>query len=93
MKLIIVIALLLIPFTVHAKTDWSVATVESTMKRYPTAKDLGSWCYAKSLYLWPVSRLQTHARSSLSQVHQGLGRHARRRSGRRPQRERTGRSA
>jgi hypothetical protein len=38
MKLIIVIALLLIPFTVHAKTDWSVATVESTMKRYPTAK-------------------------------------------------------
>ena len=52
MKLIIVIALLLIPFTVHAKTDWSVATVESTMKRYPTAKDLGSWGYAKSLYLY-----------------------------------------
>ena len=52
MKLIVVIALLIIPFTAHAKTDWSVAMVESTMKRYPTAKDLGSWGYAKSLYLY-----------------------------------------
>jgi unsaturated rhamnogalacturonyl hydrolase len=26
--------------------------VESTMKRYPTAKDLGAWGYAKSLYLY-----------------------------------------
>ena len=26
--------------------------VESTMKRYPTVKDLGSWGYAKSLYLY-----------------------------------------
>ncbi len=34
------------------KTDWSVAMVESTMKRYPTPKDLGSWGYAKSLYLY-----------------------------------------
>lgn len=34
------------------KTDWSAAMVESTMKRYPTAKDLGSWGYAKSLYLY-----------------------------------------
>src|SRR5436190_15766182 len=33
-------------------TDWSVAMVESTMKRYPTAQDLGSWGYAKSLYLY-----------------------------------------
>jgi unsaturated rhamnogalacturonyl hydrolase len=32
--------------------DWSVGMVESTMKRYPTAKDLGSWGYAKSLYLY-----------------------------------------
>ena len=32
--------------------DWSKAMVESTMKRYPTAKDLGSWGYAKSLYLY-----------------------------------------
>ena len=54
MKLIVLIALLTIPFTVSAagKTDWSVAMVESTMKRYPTAKDLGSWGYAKSLYLY-----------------------------------------
>ncbi len=34
------------------KTDWSVAMVESTMKHYPAAKDLGSWGYAKSLYLY-----------------------------------------
>jgi len=33
-------------------SDWSVAMVESTMKRYPTAKDLGAWGYAKSLYLY-----------------------------------------
>lgn len=53
MKLITVIALLLvISFSATAKTDWSVAMVESTMKRYPTAKDLGSWGYAKSLYLY-----------------------------------------
>ena len=32
--------------------DWSSAMVESTMKRYNTAKDLGSWGYAKSLYLY-----------------------------------------
>ncbi|HWF89037.1 MAG TPA: glycoside hydrolase family 88 protein [Pyrinomonadaceae bacterium] len=55
MKLIAVIALLLlfsISVIAQAKTDWSVAMVESTMKRYPTAKDLGSWEYAKSLYLY-----------------------------------------
>jgi len=34
------------------KTDWSRAMVDSTMKRYPTAKDLGSWGYAKALYLY-----------------------------------------
>ena len=33
-------------------TDWSVAMVESTMKRFPTATDLGAWGYAKSLYLY-----------------------------------------
>src|SRR4029453_10209135 len=33
-------------------TDWSKAMVESTMKRFPTAVDLGSWGYAKSLYLY-----------------------------------------
>jgi unsaturated rhamnogalacturonyl hydrolase len=33
-------------------TDWSVRLVESTMKRFPTAQDLGSWGYAKSLYLY-----------------------------------------
>jgi unsaturated rhamnogalacturonyl hydrolase len=32
--------------------DWSTAMVESTMKRFPTAVDLGAWGYAKSLYLY-----------------------------------------
>jgi unsaturated rhamnogalacturonyl hydrolase len=32
--------------------DWSRAVVESTMKRYPTATDLGSWGYAKALFLF-----------------------------------------
>src|ERR1700704_3478080 len=32
--------------------DWSSAMVESTMRRYSTAEDLGSWGYAKSLYLY-----------------------------------------
>ena len=58
MRLIAVIALLTISFIPHAygktlkEIDWSIAMVESTMKRYPTAKDLGSWGYAKSLYLY-----------------------------------------
>ena len=55
MKVIAVITLLLLaPFAAVANknTDWSIAMVESTMKRYPTAKDLGSWGYAKSLYLY-----------------------------------------
>src|SRR5262249_17034645 len=34
-----------------ASVDWSKAVVESTMKRYPTASDLGSWGYAKALFL------------------------------------------
>ena len=35
-----------------AAIDWSKAMVESTMKRFPTPQDLGSWGYAKSLYLY-----------------------------------------
>jgi unsaturated rhamnogalacturonyl hydrolase len=38
--------------TTKRPIDWSVAMVESTMKRYPTANDLGGWGYAKSLYLY-----------------------------------------
>ena len=55
MKLFAVIALLLLisySGIAQPKTDWSVALVESTMKRHPTAKDLGSWEYARSLYLY-----------------------------------------
>lgn len=33
-------------------TDWSKAMVESTIKRYSNPVDLGSWGYAKSLYLY-----------------------------------------
>ena len=36
----------------NKEIDWSVAMVNSTMKRFPTAADLGSWGYAKSLYLY-----------------------------------------
>jgi unsaturated rhamnogalacturonyl hydrolase len=58
-KLLTLVALLLLTISTNAqssnrkgKTDWSVAMVESTMKRYPTPNDLGSWGYAKSLYLY-----------------------------------------
>lgn len=43
---------LLVQAKTKVKTDWSVGMVESTMKRYPTPKELGSWGYAKSLYLY-----------------------------------------
>ena len=36
----------------RTEVDWSVAMVNSTMNRFPTAADLGSWGYAKSLYLY-----------------------------------------
>src|SRR5262249_9169726 len=32
--------------------DWSKAMVESTIKRFPTAKDLGVWNYPRALYLY-----------------------------------------
>ena len=51
----IALLVLLLQFGVVANakgTDWSVAMVESTMKRYPTPKDLGPWGYARSLYLY-----------------------------------------
>ena len=35
-----------------ADVDWSKAVVESTMRRYPNPADLGTWGYAKSLYLF-----------------------------------------
>ena len=52
---LIVLLILLNPFCIartNEKTDWSVGMVESTMKHYPTAQTLGSWGYAKSLYLY-----------------------------------------
>jgi len=33
-------------------TDWSVAIVEATMKRFPTPKDFGVWNYPRGLYLY-----------------------------------------
>lgn len=41
-----------VPKVSTKSSDWSVAMIESTMKRFPTAQDLGSWGYAKSLYLY-----------------------------------------
>jgi unsaturated rhamnogalacturonyl hydrolase len=37
---------------VGSSPDWSRAIVDSTMKRYPKAADLGSWGYAKALFLF-----------------------------------------
>src|SRR5215472_7693521 len=56
--LVLLFALARIPFDARAEfqtkpaTDWSREMVESTMKRYPTANDLGSWGYAKALFLY-----------------------------------------
>lgn len=41
-----------LPTNPLAQIDWSVAMVDSTMQRIPTPKDLGSWGYAVSLYLY-----------------------------------------
>src|SRR5262249_3758952 len=35
-----------------ASTDWSVAVVESTIKRNPTGESFKGWGYAKALYLY-----------------------------------------
>src|SRR4030095_10584017 len=43
---------LLVQTISFAATDWSVAMVDSTIKRYPTAESLKGWGYAKSLYLY-----------------------------------------
>jgi unsaturated rhamnogalacturonyl hydrolase len=47
-----IIAAVLFANSIFAGTDWSVAVVDSTMKRYPTAESLKGWGYAKSLYLY-----------------------------------------
>ncbi len=58
-------------------TDWSRAVVESTMKRYPTAKDLGSWGYAKSLYLYGQYLVfkRTHDRRYLQYIKDWIDSH------------------
>lgn len=48
----LVIAFLFFAQSTFAATDWSVAMVDSTIKRYPTAESLKGWGYAKSLYLY-----------------------------------------
>ena len=46
------LATILFTHAFAAGPDWSVAVVDSTMKRYPTAESLKGWGYAKSLYLY-----------------------------------------
>lgn len=46
------LAILLFVQTGLGATDWSVAVVDSTIKRFPTAESLKGWGYAKSLYLY-----------------------------------------
>jgi unsaturated rhamnogalacturonyl hydrolase len=48
----LLIAFLFLAQSTIASTDWSVAMVNSTIKRYPTAESLKGWGYAKSLYLY-----------------------------------------
>lgn len=59
------------------KTDWSVAMVESTMKRYPTADSLKGWGYAKSLYLYGVYLvyLRTHDKRYLDHIQSWIDLH------------------
>jgi unsaturated rhamnogalacturonyl hydrolase len=40
------------PIHPPATTDWSVAVVESTIKRNPTGESFKGWGYAKALYLY-----------------------------------------
>lgn len=57
--------------------DWSVAMVESTMKRYPTADSLKGWGYAKALYLYGVYLvyLRTHDRRYLDHIQSWIDLH------------------
>jgi len=54
----------------ETRRDWSVAVVESTMKRFPTADSLKGWGYQKSLYLYGVYLvyLRTHERRYLDYI-------------------------
>ncbi len=38
-------------FPTAVSVDWSKAIVDSTMKRYPNPSELGSWAYARALFL------------------------------------------
>src|SRR5256714_14667346 len=53
-----------------AGTDWSIAVVDSTIKRFPTAESLKGWGYAKSLYLYGqyLVYLRTHDRRYLDHI-------------------------
>ncbi len=39
------------PLPTAGSLDWSKAVVDSTMKRYPNPAELGSWTYARALFL------------------------------------------
>ncbi len=54
----------------ETRRDWSVAVVESTMKRFPTADSLKGWGYQKSLYLYGVYLvyLRTHEKRYLDYI-------------------------
>lgn len=60
-----------------ANPDWSVALVESTMKRYPTADSLKGWGYAKALYLYGVYLvyLRTHDKRYLDHIQSWIDLH------------------
>jgi unsaturated rhamnogalacturonyl hydrolase len=69
-SLLAIIVAILLAQPIIAATDWSVAMVESTIKRYPTAESLKGWGYAKSLYLYGqyLVYLRTHDKRYLDHI-------------------------
>jgi unsaturated rhamnogalacturonyl hydrolase len=53
-----------------APADWSGAVIDSTMKRKPSASDLGGWGYQTGLFLWGTNLVyqRTHNAKYLSYV-------------------------
>jgi len=60
-----------------SRTDWSVAVVESTIKRNPTGESFKGWGYAKALYLYGqyLVYLRTKDRRYLDHIQSWVDQH------------------
>ncbi len=60
-----------------AATDWSVAMVDSTIKRNPTGESFKGWGYAKALYLYGqyLVYLRTHDKRCLDHIQSWVDQH------------------